>query len=93
MGRNGLYPEEEVFVHRWWKDRILNESSAQESSREAESKRQISDLRLRETQLQILFFLGLAFFDVPCSPFTSFSLLVLFFSAEAMAISNTMTKM
>jgi hypothetical protein len=26
-----------------------------------------------------------------CSPFTSFSLLVLFFSAEAMAISNTMT--
>ncbi|EKV17344.1 DNA replication regulator Sld3 [Penicillium digitatum] len=57
MGRNGLYPEEEVFVHRWWKDRILNESSAQESSREAESKRQISDLRLRETQLQILLIL------------------------------------
>ncbi|KGO36791.1 DNA replication regulator Sld3 [Penicillium expansum] len=57
MGKNGLYPEEEGFIHRWWKDRILNESSAQESSREAESKKQISDLRLRETQLQILLIL------------------------------------
>lgn len=57
MGKNGLYPEEEGFIHRWWKDRILNESPAQESSREAESKKQISDLRLRETQLQILLIL------------------------------------
>ncbi|CAG8887165.1 unnamed protein product [Penicillium egyptiacum] len=57
MGKNGLYPEEEGFIHRWWKDRILNESPAQETSREAESKKQISDLRLRETQLQILLIL------------------------------------
>ncbi|CRL23043.1 DNA replication regulator Sld3 [Penicillium camemberti] len=57
MGRNGLYPEEEGFIQRWWKDRILNDCPAQESSREAESKKQISDLRLRETQLQILLIL------------------------------------
>ncbi|KAJ5827249.1 DNA replication regulator Sld3 [Penicillium robsamsonii] len=57
MGKNGLYPEEEGFIHRWWKDRILNGSSVQEASREAESKKQISDLRLRETQLQILLLL------------------------------------
>ncbi|KAJ6143178.1 DNA replication regulator Sld3 [Penicillium samsonianum] len=57
MGKNGLYPEEEGFIHRWWKDRVLNESSAQGTSREAESKKQISDLRLRETQLQILLIL------------------------------------
>lgn len=54
MSKNGLYPEEEGFIHRWWKDRILNEPSARGLSREAESKKQISDLRLRETQLQIL---------------------------------------
>ncbi|KAJ5135788.1 DNA replication regulator Sld3 [Penicillium bovifimosum] len=54
MGKNGLYPEEEEYIHRWWKDRILNESSMRETSRESESKKQISDLRLRETQLQIL---------------------------------------
>jgi hypothetical protein len=53
LGKNGLYPEEEGFIHRWWKDRLTNETSAQDS-REAESKKQISDLRLRETQLQIL---------------------------------------
>ncbi|KAJ5794112.1 DNA replication regulator Sld3 [Penicillium paradoxum] len=57
MGKNGLYPEEEGFIHRWWKDRILNESLAQEMSRETESKKQISELRLRETQLQILLIL------------------------------------
>jgi DNA replication regulator SLD3 len=54
MGKNGLYPEEEEYIHRWWKDRIPNESSMRETSRESESKKQISDLRLRETQLQIL---------------------------------------
>lgn len=54
MGKNGLYPEEEGFIHRWWKDRILDEPTAQDASRDAESKRQVSDLRLRETQLQIL---------------------------------------
>ncbi|KAJ5950991.1 DNA replication regulator Sld3 [Penicillium vulpinum] len=57
MGKNGLYPEEEGFIHRWWKDRILDGSSTQEAAREAESKKQISDLRLRETQLQILLIL------------------------------------
>jgi DNA replication regulator SLD3 len=53
LGKNGLYPEEEGFIHKWWKDRTTNDT-AQELSREAESKKQISDLRLRETQLQIL---------------------------------------
>jgi hypothetical protein len=56
LGKNGLYPEEEGFVHQWWKDRLTNESTSQDS-REAESKKQISDLRLRETQLQILLIL------------------------------------
>ncbi|CAG8110116.1 unnamed protein product [Penicillium olsonii] len=57
LGRNGLYPGEERFIHKWWKERAMNESSARENSREAESKKQISDLRLRETQLQILLIL------------------------------------
>ncbi|KAJ5777323.1 DNA replication regulator Sld3 [Penicillium odoratum] len=57
MSKNGLYPEEEDFIHKWWKDRIIAESSAQENSREAETRKHISDLRLRETQLQILLIL------------------------------------
>lgn len=57
LGRNGLYPEEDGFIHRWWKDRCMTEATGQETSREAEAKKHISDLRLRETQLQILLIL------------------------------------
>ena len=57
LGKNGLYAEEEDFIRKWWKDRSMMESSHQETSREAETKRHISDLRLRETQLQILLIL------------------------------------
>ncbi|KAJ5140138.1 hypothetical protein N7448_003546 [Penicillium atrosanguineum] len=56
LGKNGLYPEEDGLIRKWWKDRSM-ESSAQENSRETESKKHISDLRLRETQLQILLIL------------------------------------
>lgn len=57
LGRNGLYPEEDGFICKWWKDRSMMEASGQETSREAEAKKHISDLRLRETQLQILLIL------------------------------------
>ncbi|KAJ5098811.1 hypothetical protein N7532_005812 [Penicillium argentinense] len=57
LGKNGLYPEEESFIRKWWRDRITTESASHEGSREAETKKHISDLRLRETQLQILLIL------------------------------------
>ncbi|KAL1966478.1 hypothetical protein VTN77DRAFT_4400 [Rasamsonia byssochlamydoides] len=58
LGKNGLYPEEEDFVRKWWKGRHLTESAGStEMTREEEFKRHISDLRLRETQLQILLIL------------------------------------
>lgn len=57
LGKNGLYPEEDGFIRKWWKDRSMMEAPAQETSREAETKKHISDLRLRETQLQILLIL------------------------------------
>ncbi|KAJ5946475.1 DNA replication regulator Sld3 [Penicillium verhagenii] len=57
MSKNGLYPTEDAFIHKWWKGRSVAESSAQDNSREAENRKHISDLRLRETQLQILLIL------------------------------------
>lgn len=58
LGRNGLYPEEPDFIRRWWKNRTLTEiGSSVETSRDAEIKKHVSDLRLRETQLQILLIL------------------------------------
>ncbi|KAJ5894001.1 DNA replication regulator Sld3 [Penicillium taxi] len=57
LGKNGVYPEEESFIRKWWKDRSMLEASSNETSRETETKKHISDLRLRETQLQILLIL------------------------------------
>lgn len=58
IGKNGLYPEEEEFVRKWWKGRSGAENGLlMETSREAEAKKHIGDLRLRETQLQILLIL------------------------------------
>lgn len=58
IGRNGLYPEEDEFIRKWWKDRSLAENGLlMETSREAETKKHVGDLRLRETQLQILLIL------------------------------------
>lgn len=58
LGKNGLYSEEEGFIRKWWKDRSLAENGLLiETSQEPESKKHIGDLRLRETQLQILLIL------------------------------------
>ncbi|KAL4916249.1 DNA replication regulator SLD3-domain-containing protein [Aspergillus aurantiobrunneus] len=58
LGRNGLYAEEPDFIRGWWKNRTLTETGASaETSRDAEIKKHVSDLRMRETQLQILLIL------------------------------------
>ncbi|KAG5294756.1 SLD3 domain-containing protein [Histoplasma ohiense] len=58
LGKNGLYPEESDFVRRWWRNRDLSETSVpQHTSRQEEIRRLTSDLRLRETQLQIVLIL------------------------------------
>ncbi|KAL2832162.1 DNA replication regulator SLD3-domain-containing protein [Aspergillus cavernicola] len=58
LGRNGLYPEEQDFIRQCWKNRMLAETGASvEISRDAEIKKHVSDLRLRETQLQMLLIL------------------------------------
>ncbi|KAF7586132.1 hypothetical protein BBP40_009415 [Aspergillus hancockii] len=58
LGKNGLYSEEEQFIRKWWKDRALaDQGVSTETSRETELKKHIADLRLRETQLQILLIL------------------------------------
>ncbi|OAX80693.1 hypothetical protein ACJ72_04970, partial [Emergomyces africanus] len=55
IGKNGLYPEEIDLVRKWWRNRSISETSVpQQSSRQEEVKRLIGDLRLRETQLQVL---------------------------------------
>ncbi|KAJ9389641.1 hypothetical protein DTO063F5_2134 [Paecilomyces variotii] len=58
LGKDGLYPEEQDFVKKWWKNRnVIEAATSAELTREGEVKRRIADLRLRETQLQILLIL------------------------------------
>ena len=58
VGRNGLYPEEEPLVGTWWRNRQPTETSLPiGSSKEEQIKQYVSDLRLREMQLQVLWIL------------------------------------
>ncbi|KAF9889217.1 hypothetical protein FE257_007530 [Aspergillus nanangensis] len=68
LGKNGLYPEEDQFVRRWWKNRSLTDHGVPvETSREADVKKNVADLRLRETQLQILLILETLALEVTAS--------------------------
>ncbi|EEP78553.1 predicted protein [Uncinocarpus reesii 1704] len=57
LGRDGLYPNEEELIAKWWKHRSVTESALDQSFGDGELKRLIADLRFRETQLQILLIL------------------------------------
>ena len=58
IGKNGLYAEEDEFILKWWRNRDVTESTQRvQLGQEEEMKRLVVDLRVRETQLQILFIL------------------------------------
>lgn len=54
-GKTGLYPNEDALIRRWWASHDDDsESGGPESSRDELTKRRISQLRIRETQLQMI---------------------------------------
>ncbi|KAL8865878.1 MAG: hypothetical protein Q9174_006640, partial [Haloplaca sp. 1 TL-2023] len=56
--KNGLFPQEEVDIVRWWLDHPLRDSVCDAGGLRAEaSKSKILDQRTRETQLQIILML------------------------------------
>jgi len=58
IGKNGLYPSEELNISRWWlsRDAFVPGSEPQDSSEES-MKASLLELRARETQMQIIFLL------------------------------------
>lgn len=57
-GKNGLYQFEDELVRRWWTAHDDdNEGAGLEMSRDDQAKKRISQLRLRETQLQMILIL------------------------------------
>ncbi|KAI5287296.1 hypothetical protein KEM54_006091 [Ascosphaera aggregata] len=59
IGRNGCYPDELDYVLKWWKDRDISAdiTTSNPAAQERFVKHLLSELRLRETQLQILLIL------------------------------------
>ncbi|EHL02415.1 hypothetical protein M7I_1490 [Glarea lozoyensis 74030] len=54
-GKNGLYPSEEDLIRKWWSCHDDDaDSGAPGTSREEVAKNRISQLRIRETQLQLI---------------------------------------
>lgn len=52
LGKNGLFPGEELYVTKWWVKRNLSASG--DESRDAEIRRILVEQRVRETELQII---------------------------------------
>ncbi|EGD88976.1 hypothetical protein H112_03893 [Trichophyton rubrum D6] len=57
IGKDGLYAGEEEFISKWWKSVYETNSSVEKPAMETQRKRLIEDIRMRETQLQILLIL------------------------------------
>ncbi|KAL3428042.1 hypothetical protein PVAG01_01551 [Phlyctema vagabunda] len=54
-GKTGLYPTEDFLIRKWWESYDIEvDSGAPGSSREEVMKSRISQLRIRETQLQMI---------------------------------------
>jgi DNA replication regulator SLD3 len=55
VGKTGLYPTEDILIRRWWASHDDDaESGAPGNSRDELTKSRISQLRIRETQLQMI---------------------------------------
>ncbi|KAG9240132.1 DNA replication regulator SLD3-domain-containing protein [Calycina marina] len=56
-GKNGLYPQEDTLIRKWWIEHDDAESGAPGTSRDQIAKARIAQLRMRETQLQMILIL------------------------------------
>lgn len=55
LGKDGLYPREDVYIRQWWRCRELDSHNAGPSDdRDEEAKRLIVELRTKETQMQLV---------------------------------------
>jgi hypothetical protein len=58
LGKNGLYDDENEYISRWWRSRtVVDPQTGKQDTMDGELRRSAADLRIRETQLQILLIL------------------------------------
>jgi DNA replication regulator SLD3 len=69
LGKNGMYPMEDVLIRRWWASHDDDtESGGPGTSREEVAKNRIAQLRVRETQLQMRIILEVLPVALPAMP-------------------------
>jgi DNA replication regulator SLD3 len=57
LGREGVYPQEEYVIKKWWQSELPNGDSTATETIEQRIKRRIGDLRVRETLAQLIIML------------------------------------
>ncbi|KIW46445.1 uncharacterized protein PV06_02117 [Exophiala oligosperma] len=66
LGKDCLWPEEDDYVGRWWRSRDLRSISSS-SDRQTEIRRELADLRMRETKMQLLLILEYMLLEMAAS--------------------------
>ncbi|KAI4625170.1 uncharacterized protein J4E87_005016 [Alternaria ethzedia] len=57
LSREGVYPQEEAFVRKWWQSELPSGDSTAPETLDQRIKRRIGDLRVRETLAQLILML------------------------------------
>jgi len=57
LSRDGVYPQEEVLIKKWWQSELPSGDSMATETMEQRIKRRIGDLRVRETLAQLILML------------------------------------
>ncbi|KAL6243009.1 hypothetical protein RBB50_010109 [Rhinocladiella similis] len=66
LGKDCLWPEEDDYVGRWWRSRDLRSISSS-GDRQTEIRRELADLRMRETKMQLLLILEFILLEMAAS--------------------------
>ncbi|KAJ9607841.1 hypothetical protein H2200_007920 [Cladophialophora chaetospira] len=66
LGKDGLWPEEEDFVAKWWRGREIK-GTVSGSDQADEMRKEVADLRMRETKMQLLLILEVMLLETAAS--------------------------
>ncbi|EHY55519.1 hypothetical protein HRR83_009486 [Exophiala dermatitidis] len=66
LGKDGLWPDEEEFIAKWWRGRELKPAITTEHQPD-EIRKEMSELRMRETKMQMLLILEVMLLDIAVS--------------------------
>ncbi|ETI22326.1 hypothetical protein G647_06400 [Cladophialophora carrionii CBS 160.54] len=69
LGKDCLWAEEEEFIAKWWRARDLK-GPVSASDRAEEKRKEVADLRMRETKMQLLLMLEVMLLDTAASKLT-----------------------